>query len=275
MQRFKWLAVAILSVLVFHPATAQDSREIFETIDLDRDGRVMIDTYKGSIDVTTWDREEVEIEAKIVADEHEHLVPLTEIHIRRTGSVLRIETDYKKAKKEGKRFKLFGNNYYSLPYVHYTIKMPRTADLRIEDYKSEISVESLVADLDLETYKGEVEITDVAGDIRIDTYKGDVVATELAGSLEADTYKGNILAEFVEFSGNSTVDTYRGDIDLRLPESAGFDLDANLGKNGDLDTDFRLNNVKVEKNKYYGSIGGGGPRLEVDTYRGRIQLSAN
>ena len=274
MQRIKiWIPLALLSLLILNPAFAQKSKEVTETISLDADGRVMVDTYKGSIDVKTWDRDEVSVEALIVADEHDDLVPLTEVHIRRSGSVLRIETDYKKAKKQGKKFKLFGNSYLSLPYVHYTIRMPRTADLRIEDYKSEIFVESLVADLDLETYKGEVQIRDVEGDIRIDTYKGDVRATELAGSLEADTYKGNIVAEFIEFSGNSAIDTYRGDIDLRLPENAGFDLDASLGKKGDLDTNFTLRNVKVEKNNYHGSIGGGGPLLEVDTYRGRIQLS--
>ncbi len=266
--------VFLLSFALVLPSSAQ-RKKITETVDLNANGRVQVDTYKGSIDVTTWDRNEVEIEAIIEADGNQSLVAFTEVHIRQSGNTLRIESDYKKAKQEGEKLRNWGKNNMSLPFVHYKIRMPRTADLTIDDYKSEITIESLVADLDLETYKGEARIDGVTGDIRIDTYKGEVEATNLAGSLEADTYKGNITAEFAELSGDSTIDTYRGDVRLRLPRDAGFDLNANLGKNGDLDTDFGLSDVSIEKNKYRGTIGGGGPDLEVDTYRGRIQVSGS
>ncbi|MFK7848168.1 MAG: DUF4097 domain-containing protein [Rhodothermales bacterium] len=269
-----WVPVFLLSFALVLPSTAQ-RKKITETVDFSASGRVQVDTYKGSIDVTTWDRNEVEIEAIVEADGNGALVAFTEVHIRQSGNRLRIESDYSKAKKEGQKLRNWGKNNMSLPFVHYKIKMPKTADLIIEDYKSEITIESLVADLDLETYKGEARIYGVTGDLRIDTYKGDVKITELAGSLEADTYKGNITAEFAEFSGNSSIDTYRGDVRLRLPRDAGFDLNANLGNKGDLDTNFGLSDVSIEKNKYRGTVGGGGPNLEVDTHRGRIEVSSS
>lgn len=273
MQHFKVLAALCLFALVATlPASAQ--KRVSETIDLDADGRVMIDTYKGSIQVSTWDRDEVEIDAVIEADGMEHLVELTEVEINRSGRSLRIETDYTRAKKEGKRRRgIFGNNSLSLPFVHYTIRMPETANLRIEDYKSEITVKSLAADLDIETYKGEVDLTDIAGELTIDTYKGDVDVRDLAGSLEADTYKGNISVEFAEFAGHTSIDTYRGEIELRFPEEAGFDLYADMGKSGDFDTNFKLNNIRVNDNKYSGEIAGGGPRLELETYRGNFYIA--
>ena len=223
MQYFKaFIALGCLVLMTTLPAAGQKS--ISETVDLGADGRVMIDTYKGSIKVTTWNRDVVEIDAVIEADDMEHLVELTEVQIHRSGNSVRIESDYRRAKKEGKTRRLFGNNSLSLPYVHYTIRMPETARLRIEDYKSEIRINSLYADVDVETYKGEVDLTDIAGDVRIDTYKGEVDIQDLAGSLEADTYKGSISVSFSEFAGHSAIDTYRGDIDLHFPEDAGFDL---------------------------------------------------
>ncbi len=267
------LPILLLSFFVALPTQAQRNKKFSEAVDLSRQGRVVIETYKGSIDVTTWDKDTVEIDAIIEADKDDDLVALTEVRVHRSGNTLRIESDYERAKKAGKR-KLFGNSYVSLPYVHYRIRMPRTADLQIDDYKSVIEINDLAADLDLETYKGEADINNVAGEVRIDTYKGDVELTELAGSLEADTYKGNITAEFVEFNGNSAVDTYRGTVVLALPRSAGFDLEANMGKKGDLDSDFDLDNVRIsDKNKYRGQVGGGGPDLDIDTYRGEVILS--
>ena len=263
----------LLSLFIVQIAAAQKSRTISETVDLSQTGRVMIDTYKGSIDVSTWDRDEVKIEAIIEADDDADLVPLTEIVIRESGNSVYIESDYTKAKKKGRRFSWFGNNSVSLPFVHYTIRMPRTADLNIEDYKSEIFVESLEADLNVETYKGEVNLDEITGDLNLDTYKGDVRVRDLAGALELDTYKGIVTVEFSEFGGHSAIDTYRGEVTLRFPEDTGFDLDADMGRSGDLDTNFKLTNVRVNDNNYRGRIGGGGPDLEIETYRGQIQLA--
>ncbi|MEM8484579.1 MAG: DUF4097 family beta strand repeat-containing protein [Bacteroidota bacterium] len=267
------LPILLLALFISLPAQAQDTKEVSESIKLSGEGRVVIDTYKGSIDIATWDRETVEIEALIEADKDEYLVEYTEVRIHKSGKTLRIESDYERAKKAGKRG-LFGNKSMSLPYVHYRIRMPHTADLQIDDYKSTIEINDLAADLDLETYKGEVEIDDVAGEVRIDTYKGRVELTNLAGSLEADTYKGYINAEFIAFNGNSAVDTYRGTVELVLPKSAGFDLNADMGKKGDLDSDFDLDDVRVvDKNRYRGEVGGGGPDLDIDTYRGEVTLA--
>ena len=276
MQRLShWSLFLLLALFIALPASAQRSKKISETVQLDKDGRVLIDTYKGSIEVTTWDRDEVVIDAVIEADENRELVALTEVRIQRRGSTLQIESDYSKAKKNGGSWRLFGNNNsVSLPFVHYTIRMPKSAELGIEDYKSEIDVEDLYADLEIETYKGSVRVDNIEGDLLLDTYKGDVEVRALAGGLEAETYKGNIDVEFTELAGHTNIDTYRGEVRLYLPRNSGFDLDANLGRGGDLDSDFSLANVEIDDNEYHGEVGGGGPRVEVDTYKGRVKLAS-
>jgi len=243
-----------LGFFVAGTTCAQDSKTVFQSEPLNSSGRVTIDNYKGSITVTTWDREEVEIAAHVVADEDKELVQDTEIIIRRSGNTVRIETDYDKIQRRQRRFRLFGGNSYSLPFVHYKVKMPRTADLIIDDYKSEIAVTDLAADLDVETYKGVVEINDLDGALRLETYKGEV---------------------YVDFSGladDCSFDTYKGDIDIRLPGDVGFDLDADVGRRGDLNTDFRVSNLRIDDDYYRGSVNGGGHRLHLETYKGNFRL---
>ena len=50
------LAFLLALLLAAAPLAAQTSRTITDTIDLGPDGRVVIDTYKGSIDVAAWSK---------------------------------------------------------------------------------------------------------------------------------------------------------------------------------------------------------------------------
>ena len=234
----------IALILFALPASAQDTKEYNESFDIGTDGRVSIDTYKGTIDITTWDGDTVEIDAVIEDDNSKGLVEHTEVRIDRSGRTVRIETDYSEAKKVMKRTKLKG---YSLPSVHYTVRMPRTTELTIEDYKSEIEIDGVDADVKVETYKGPIDIRNVAGELNVDNYKSDVRIRNLSGSLYAETYKGSYDVEFDEFLGDTSFDTYRGDIEVTLPEDAGFDLDADLGNKGDIDANFSTSNLKKNK----------------------------
>ena len=266
----KYYILLIALCITVLPASAQDTKRISETFDLGSDGRLFIDTYKGSIDVSTWDGEDVEVDVLVEVDgKNNELVDLTEIRIDRTGSSLMIETDYSAVKKRMKRIKI---KSYSLPLVHYTIRMPRNTDLMIEDYKSEIVVDGVYADVSVETYKGEVELTEIAGELNVETYKGDVRIRDLSGALYAETYKGSFDVEFDEFLGDSSFDTYRGEIEVTLPEDAGFDLDADLGNGGDFDANFNTSGLKKGKKNYSGAMFGGGPRLQFDTYRGSFSV---
>jgi hypothetical protein len=44
-------------------AQAADTKEVHRTLTLGRDGHVAINTYKGSVTVTTWDKPEVRVDA--------------------------------------------------------------------------------------------------------------------------------------------------------------------------------------------------------------------
>jgi len=247
---------AALSVL-----SAQETREVRKTIGLSKDGNLTIDTYKGSIKIETWDKAEVDIVATIETDDWdryaEDKVRDTEIRISDSPGSVRITTDYDKIRRRSSGFwDFFEGNTGSLPFVHYSIKMPSTARLRVKDYKSEIDVQNLQAKLDLNTYKGRVEISG------------------MDGGVDLETYKGTCRIEFTSFSSSSSFETYKGTIDLVLPRSASFDLDADLGRKGDFDSDFQTVSSSRSKRPagYSGAVNDGGPSLRLRADKGEFRL---
>lgn len=238
-------------------AFAEEVREFHKELSLDPLGRVSIETYKGSITVSTWEKPRVEIHARVVPDEtgqdQAEKVRKTEVRIEGSGSSVRIESDYDRAKKWG--FAFWGNDG-TLPFVHYTIRMPRSAKLEIEDYKSRIRIAALDGDLKLNTYKGRVDLEGVRG-------------------VELESYKGEVRAAFSSFDRESEFETYKGDISVEMPPNARFDLDAEIGRRGDLNLGFDLatrEGHRLGRDRYRGSVNGGGPRLRLQTYKGSLSV---
>ena len=246
-------------------AQAADTKEVHRTVALGRDGRVAINTYKGSIAVTTWDKPEVRVDAVIEPDgddrEGREMVQWTQVQIREGGGSVTIKSDYEEAKHRSRGFLgLFDFETDSLPFVRYTIQMPATARLEIEDYKSDTTVSNLHADLKLHTYKGTAKVSNLDGAARVDTYKGDV------------------RVEFARFSSASRFDTHKGEIDVRLPKDSRFELDADSGRRGDIQSDFAMTTHGGRFSRAArstGAVNGGGPSLHMTTYKGTLKVHSS
>jgi len=253
---------AAIVLLAASLAQATDSKEIHQTIPLDRDGRLSIENFKGSISVTTWDRPEVRMGVRIdpdgpSSDPNEiEKAALTEVRVSGSGSSVRIQSSYERLRSH--RFLgIFGFENNSLPFVHYSIEMPATAHLEIKDYKSEIRVADLKADLKVKTYKGTVTI---AG---------------LDGGADLETYKGEMSIEFTRFSQTSRLETYKGQFDVKLPKDSRFRLDADAGRRGAVNSEFELASQSVSVSGHAVSINGGGPALRFTTHRGNLRLRSS
>jgi hypothetical protein len=246
-------------------ALSQDSREVTKSVSLTADGEVTIDTYKGSITVSTWDKPQVDIRARIEADDQfdsryaEERVRDTEIQIDATDRRVRIKTDYDNLRKHDRGFfSFFEGESGSLPLVHYTITMPRTASLRVKDYKSRSTISDVKADVDFTTYKGEAEIEN------------------LGGALQLNTYKGEARVTFATLSGRNRCETYKGRITIAIPAKSGFDLDAEFGYRTDFSTDFevevRSRGRRHSNAEFRGPVNGGGATLVLRSSRGNVRL---
>jgi hypothetical protein len=249
------------AVLAVAAASGADFKEIHKTVPLDPGGRVSIDTFKGSIDVTTWDRPEIDIVARIEPDDsgrdQARRVQETEVRVAGSGQSVRITSDYDRVHRSG-FLGIFGGDE-TLPFVRYTIQLPRTARLAVKDYKSNTHIAGLAGTLDLNTYKGEVEIA------------------SMDGSVQLETYKGEVRADFTRLA-ESEFETYKGSVEITLPQPAAFDLEADLGRHGDLDCDFELvtraSGWSSRDARRRGVVNGGGPELKLETYKGTFRIRA-
>jgi hypothetical protein len=262
------LFLSILFSIFVSTGISQSIREINKSIPLASDGKLVIDTYKGTITVSTYDKPRVEVNVKIESDESDSQdaardIEDTEIEFHSAGNELRIHTDYSKVER---------NNDYdfwdwlsnphetsnSLPLVHYTIKMPRTAELRIKDYKSESHIEELSSYLTLNTYKGTVEVL------------------EHNGGIDLETYKGNVHISFSALKNDSHFETYKGQIAVTIPKRIGFELRTDFEKRVNFSTDFDVETHERDRRHhqydYSGKINGGGPVLEFNSDKGDIRL---
>ncbi len=253
----------ILVLLLVASAIAQDSREVHKSGPFSPNGRLSVETYKGSITILPWDKPEIEIRAVIEADGSSRydrqMVEDTDIRIDLSSSSARIKSDYDRAKHRHHGFLgLFGEDSENLPYVHYTIKTPRTTRVVIKDYKSQTTIDNLQADIDLDTYKGEVAIG------------------RLSGALELKTYKGEAHVGFAALGGRSRIETYKGEIEINVPRGKGFDLDADIGRHARLDADFeKVRDRGSDRRRGYEthtSVNGGGPELRLKSDHGTIRV---
>ena len=156
----KHLLQGVLTLLLAASPAVAD-RTVSKTLPLAADGKVTIDTYKGSIRVTPWDRAEVAVEARIVPDDscgsekdQKEWVAATEVVIEPSGRNVRIESDYDKLETSWGFFRACT----SRPFVHYRVSLPRAATLKIHDYKSDTDVKDFAGHLALDTYKGSVAL---------------------------------------------------------------------------------------------------------------------
>ncbi len=72
--------------------------------------------------------------------------------------------------------------------------------------------------------------------------------------------------------GRVEIDTYKGEIEVSLPKTAAFDLDADSGRRGDFRSDFEVGVRSGGRTRM--ALNGGGPRLFLTTHKGNLKLSA-
>lgn len=239
------LATFILAPAAF--ATTEVREEFHQTYPLDKQGRVQLENVNGNVRITTWDREEIKVDAVKRAKKQEHLDEV-KIEVDAKSDRIRIQTKYPDAK--AKRSK---NNSTS---VDYTLTVPKQSRLGA-----------------ISTVNGGVEIENVAGDVEAASVNGHVSATGLAGDVELSTVNGSVQATFAELKKAVSLKSVNGSVTIALPQEANAEVSANT-LNGGISSDFSLQVKKhfpVGQN-LDGKLGAGGPTVKMSTVNGGIHL---
>jgi DUF4097 and DUF4098 domain-containing protein YvlB len=117
----------------------------------------------------------------------------------------------------------------------------------------------------------QLEANNITGPFRIDTRSKDIKLTSYTGDVRIDNRNADVELEPTTM-GSITVSNHDGPIRLTLPATANFQLDASA-RGGDIETDF---DVQVQNQHREAvamtTVGKGGPKVELKTEHGTIEI---
>jgi len=254
-------AVMITAFLSSNAGIAEELRERFEkTLPLPQGGRFELRNSHGAVEVQTWDRDEVRIEAEKRVRvgsrrDAERLMKKIEIRIDAGSGFVKVDTQI--PRNNGGSFWdwIFegGSEQFE---VTYWITLPKRADARLSNTN------------------GKVEVRDLTGRCDVSTTNGRIILTGMAGSMRAETTNGSIELRMVELLSDPDVnlETTNGGITAELPPTFSGSVYAET-TNGSIRSDFPVSVERgFSKNRLDGRIGDGASRLRAETTNGSIRL---
>jgi DUF4097 and DUF4098 domain-containing protein YvlB len=259
-QLSTWAGVALGSIcalfvlaLSAHAAEhrGEFTEELHQTYALTQNGRVELDNINGAVHITTWDRNEVKLDAVKYADRKERLDE-AHIDIDSGKDYLSIRTKYRNHDLT------FNTGSHNNPAgVEYTLTVPREA--RLDEIK---------------LINGSLDITGAAGEVRASCINGKLEARNLSGRANLSTVNGHLDARFDQLASSSVeLNSVNGPVELTIPSDSKADIEASTVSGG-LENDFGLpvNHHNFIGHDLRGELGNGGPHIELDNVNGRIEI---
>lgn len=263
-------------------------------------GRVTVENFNGSIELTSWDQDNVDISGVKYAGTPE-LRDAIKIDIVQSGDAVHIRT-VRPSERRGNMG------------AKYVIKVPRKTELeritssngsirvtdtegaaRLRSSNGSIHATGLKGSLDVQTSNGGIEVQDLDGSAVLKTSNGRVHAEGVRGTLEAETSNGGINVHVAKVEGGRPVklETSNGSIELTVDSANQNDVHASTSNagitvhmpasiaarvrahtsNGSISSDFEVQaQGQISKHSLEGTIGSGGPVLDLSTSNGSIRL---
>ena len=223
----------------------------------------------GSIQVTGWQKNEIEITAEIgiQASTESDLTKLAEVttfvtedSVGRTGIVSLGTHDKKLLKKAGKKLP---KNLFGLPFkINYIINVPRYCDLEIDGGSGTLNIMGV---------EGAMRINFLESTAKIEVISGATTATIGKGSLD-------IAIGTRGWRGRAaTLDVGIGDLTVHLPTALSAEIDATVLRSGKIDNAFldlkpRDRKILFTDKSIIAKAGVGGAPLRFSVGDGTIKL---
>jgi DUF4097 and DUF4098 domain-containing protein YvlB len=259
-RRFSFLGIALGSLCALSaftlPGHASDhggalTEEFHQTYAITANGRIELDNINGSVHVSTWDQNQVKVDAVKYADTKERLDE-AKIEIDASNNSISIRTKYP---DHDHTFNWGSHN--NPAGVEYTLTVPR--GVRLDEFK---------------LINGSLDVTGVRGEVRASCINGKLDARDLAGRAELSTINGHLDARFAQLSKEDvSLNSVNGSVSLTLPSDAKAELEAQTVSGG-INNDFGLH---VNRHQFVGSdlrgeLGGGGTHIKVENVNGKIEI---
>lgn len=170
--------------------------------------------------------------------------------------------------------RLEGRDFERNVSLSYDIIVPAQTAVNSNTGSGSITINDVSGRVKANTGSGSVMLRQTgSGDVDITTGSGSVEVSGVRGALRIHTGSGRITAQG-EQTGRWDLETGSGSVNIRLPENAGFDLDAHSGSGG-VYVDHPITvqgRIERRRSDVSGRVRGGGHALDVRTGSGSIRI---
>ena len=275
------------------------SEDFHYSYPLQSGGKLSIESFNGSVELSGWDQDTVDISGTKFAPSSEAAGALKiEIDNRPDSVSLRVVRPSDFRSNRGARF---------------LVKMPRKAVVdritttngairveqgsgpaRLRTSNAIVRVSGLEGNVDVQTSNGSIEVADMAGDVVARTSNGSIRAMNLKGELQAttsnaaitttlepgqsvrpvrlETSNGSVDVTLRSLASDVRINSSNGRITLHLPSPLNARLSART-TNSSIVSDFEIKSQGTfGRNQMDGTLGMGGPLLDLNTSNGSIRL---
>jgi len=243
-------ALLILSLAAHASDCGSLSEEFHQTYAISADGRVELDNINGAVHISSWDRNDIKLDAVKRADTKERLDE-AKIEVNAEKHSLSIRTKY--PDQHGWNW----GSHNNPACVEYTLMVPRT--IRLDEIK---------------LINGSLDVSGLTGEVHASCINGRLEAHDLSGRAELSTINGRLNATFSQLSGQSLdLSSVNGSVDLTIPSDSSAQIEANT-VSGNINNDFglRVNHHNFVGHDLRGELGSGGTRIKVSNVNGRIEI---
>jgi hypothetical protein len=258
-------------------SSTQYSTDFHYSYPLRAGGRLSLENFNGSVDIAGWDQATVDISGARYGSTPESR-DAVKIDVAPSPDAVAIRTIRPSERRNvGARYVVRVPRHVQLDRITTSNGSIRVNDIdgpaRVKTSNGSVKVFNLAGTFDGGTTNASVELENVQGDCTVKTSNGRVKAQHVKGAFEASTSNGSVDAALDELRpAGVRISTSNGGITVRLARSANARLMARTS-NASVSTDFALTSTgRADKHHLEGTIGSGGPVVDLSTSNGSIHI---
>lgn len=277
------------------------SRDFHYNYPLSAGSHISVEGFNGGVEITPWDQATVDVSG-VKHGPNQTAVDTLRVDFDRTPTSISIHV-VRPSDPRGN----FG--------VRFAIKIPRGAILdrvitsngeiraadatgpaRLKTTNGAVRVEKFHGDLDIQTSNAAVELEQIDGSVTAHSSNGHIRIDRLHGALDAETSNNSIKAALENPTRQTRAETRNGSIDLTFGSSLSYGVQAHTSNNSvtihltepvnarlsahtsnsEIDSEFEAHTSgNIRRNEFEGTIGSGGPLLDLSSSNGPIRVTRN
>jgi DUF4097 and DUF4098 domain-containing protein YvlB len=262
-------------------------------------GRIELENFNGSVEISGWDQNTVDIDGTKYASTENRLREM-KIDVRPSAGSVMIRTvpPIDRHGNAGARYIVRVPRHAELANIVTSNGPIRVTDMdgaaHLRTSNGGVRLSDIHGLVDARTSNGGVELDNVVGDATLHTTNGSIHADVKKGRFEATTSNGSITARLMEpdqspvrlESSNGHIDltmdaprevhasTSNSSITVHMPPAVGATVHAHT-TNASISSDFdvSVHGGRLSRHQMDGTIGAGGPLLDLSTSNGAIRLT--